>query len=146
MNDSNQISLSGMIWGVVTVSLLIAATTTASPVVLLFATFMLCLCLGCYCSQKKFQPWYSGAAVGFAAPALLSLNLVATTVMKAEIVQGELYTEDGPLMLFAGGAMLMVVPGGILAIVGAAVWTALAAISQRNWDKFDAVRDSDGKQ
>ena len=146
MNDANQISLSGMIWGIATVSLLIAVGTTKSAVVAVGSILLLCLFAGCYCSVKKYRPWYSGAVVGFMVPALLILNEITTTVIKGEMVQGELYYEDGPFIFFLGSAIILVVSGAVFALVGSLTWTILSVLGNRNWDKFEAANWSDSEK
>lgn len=121
----------------VTISLLIAVATTKSVVVIVGSVLTLCLFAGCYCSVKKYRPWYSGAVVGFLVPALLILKEITTTVLiKGEIVQGELYCEDGPFIFFLGSAIVLAVSGAVCALVGSLTWTILSVLSNRNWDKL----------
>ena len=138
MNDSNQISLSGLFWGVVTASLLVAAVTTQSGFVLFVSITLLCFFAGCYCSIKKFRPWYAGAVVGYLLPALLILNVLVSTVVKAEIVQGKLYHESGPGFFVFNCAIVFIISGGICALLFAFVWTILVSVSKRSWDKYEA--------
>jgi len=96
--------------------------------------------------MNNFGPIQSGAVVGFLPAAMLTLNVLVTTVLKAEVVQGHLYTEDGPFPLFLVCGIFLIVGGAICAAFGSLVWTILAAVSNRNWEKFEAANEEINQQ
>ena len=71
------------------------------------------------CGRMRLNPIATGAITGFSWPATLCFCAIVTTVRKAEIVQGELYNEDGPGMFFAACAIFLIVFGGLFSLLGA---------------------------
>ena len=71
------------------------------------------------CWRMRLNPIATGAITGLSWPATLCFCAIVTTVRKAEIVQGELYTEDGPGMFFVACAIFLIVFGGLFSVLGA---------------------------
>ena len=122
MNDTNrvrQFSIAKLAEWTVVAGMLIALAVPHSELSMLFISLLLSAFVAHKCLRMGLNPIETGAITGFSWPAALCFSVIVITVRKAEIVQGELYTEDGPGMFFLGCALFLIFFGGLLSLLGA---------------------------
>ena len=99
-------------------ALIVSFAVAQSDLSFLFTSLLVPSFVAYKCWRMRFNPITTGAITGFSWPATLCFCTIVTTVRKAEIVQGELYTEDGPGMFFAACAIALIVFGGLFSLLG----------------------------
>ena len=120
MIDSNrQFSIATLAeWTAIAASL-VALAIPQTGLSMLFISFLVSACVAFRCWRMGLKPIATGAITGFSGPAALLFGIIVSTVLKAELVQGHLYCEDGPGVFFAGCAIFLIIFGGLLSILGA---------------------------
>lgn len=105
-------------WTVIAALTMGLAVSQSSLSVLLTSLLLVPSFVAYKCWRMRINPITTGAITGFSWPAALCFCAIVTTVREAEIVQGQLYTEDGPVAFFAGCAIFLTVFGGLFSILG----------------------------
>lgn len=128
MNDTNrvsQFSIAKLAEWTAIAALLIALVVPESELRMLFIGLLVSAFVAYKCRRMGLKPIATGAITGFSCPVAICFSAIVTTVRKAEIVQGHLYTEDGPAMLFVGCAYFLIIFGGLFSILGAIAGAAV---------------------
>ena len=122
MNDtgsSKQFSIANLSEWTAVAALLIALAAPQSGLSMLFISLLVPAFVVCKCCRMGLNPIVTGVITGFCWPVAFMFSVIVVTVRKAEIVQGQLYTEDGPGMFFMACALFLIFFGGLLSLLGA---------------------------
>jgi len=118
MNYSPQFKLSTLIGWVAAAAFLSVLLFDRSLYGTLVAAFGISALVGIECIRLRLHLVASGAIAGFVFPSCVLVAYVAETIDKAEMIQGQLYYEDGPATFFAVTFFLLLLFGFYGALIG----------------------------
>jgi len=124
-SHSRQFSIAKLAEWTAIAALLIALAAPQSDLRMLLTSLLVTAFVVYKCWRMGLQPIVAGAITGFSWPVAFLFSVIIATVRKGEIVQGQLYNEDGPGMFFMGCTLFLILFGGLFSLLGAIAGAAI---------------------